>query len=68
MTRAINSRLCPRLLRSEWILLKKKRSYEFALELVFEDDPMPRRERNKDEGGEGGAFREDDRRVNAGCG
>jgi hypothetical protein len=39
-----------------------------ALELVFEDDPKPRRERDKNEGGEGGAFREDDGRANAGCG
>jgi len=35
---------------------EEKETLRVALELVFEDDPIPRRDRDKDKGDEGGAF------------
>jgi len=44
------------------------KSLRFALELVFEDGLMARREGDGDKGGVGGRLREDNERANTGCG
>ena len=56
MARKINSRVWW-LIAAKWMdPAKEEDILQVALELVFEDNPMPRREGDEDEGDEGGVF------------